>query len=280
MQNLSAYFFSDFRYRQQTLWFKRLLYLFLLCEGIYYLLYYDLFFGNDSIVFVTPKSIGLVKGLAYLLYNSGSVILSRYFILAVLALSLINLFTARLYFIIDFLLWILVINLNNRIYPALTAGDILLNQFLFFNCFLSGAFTLRSSWQNELKIFLHNLSVIAIIVQISLVYLLSALAKSDDEDWLRGTALIAVSQIRHFSLFSFLSYSEKLEPLYIFMNYLVLFYQLFFPVLVWIRKIKKPMLLLGILMHLFIAFVMGLVGFGFIMILAYVFFWPPKQRIS
>jgi hypothetical protein len=57
----------------------------------------------------------------------------------------------------------------------------------------------------------------------------------------------------------------------------VLGYQLLFPVLVWIKKIKKMFLLLGILMHLYIAFVMGLVEFGSVMIISYIIFWPIKK---
>jgi hypothetical protein len=68
--------------------------------------------------------------------------------------------------------------------------------------------------------------------------------------------------------------AEKLSWLFIALNYVVLAYQLLFPVLVWIKKIKKPFLILGILMHLYIAFVIGLVSFGFVMILPYIYFWP------
>jgi len=253
-----------------------LLYIFLIFESIYQLCYYDLFFGANSIVFVEPNSIGFFKDFAFLLYNSESVSLSTYFICATLILSLLNLFTTRFHFITDFLLWFLVINLHHRIYPALTGGDNLVNQFLFFNCFLSATFLIQTSWKSELKICFHNIALVAIIIQVCLVYFLSALAKLSDTEWRGGSALIAISQIRHFSLFSSPGSDKTLEPVLIFLNYVVLFYQLLFPVLIWVKRIKKPLLILGILMHVYIAFVMGLVSFGFIMILAYVFFWPDK----
>ena len=280
LQKLSAYFFSDFNFKIQTLWFKRLLYLFLCVESIYYLCFFDVFFGEHSIVVVNPQPLGLFNRLAFLLYDSNSAGLSRLCILAIISLSLLNLFSSSMKFIADLLLWFLLVNLHYRIYPALTGGNNLLNQFLFFNCFLSAIYTVKNQWSSQLRICLHNLGVMAIIVQISLVYFLSALAKLGDEEWLTGKALIAVSQIRHFSLFSFLTYKPFFDPVLIFLNYLVLFYQLLFPVLIWIRNIKKPLLITGIVMHLYIAFVMGLVSFGFVMILAYVFFWPlnPKNH--
>lgn len=263
----------------QVQWFKRLLYLFLVIKSCYFFCNFDLFFGENSIVFVTPQKIGFFKSFAFLLYNSESIGLSKIFITSVLLLSILNLFIKRFHFIPDLLLWLLVVNLNNRVYPALTGGDNLLNQFLFFNCFLSFSFQSTKTWQGELKVCLHNLAVMAIIIQICILYLLSALAKLNDPGWLSGKAIIAVAQIKHFSLFSFLSYSRSLDPILIFLNYVVLFYQLLFPVLVWIKKVKKPLLIIGILMHLYIAFVMGLVSFGFVMIIGYVFFWPSKQTV-
>jgi len=279
LQKLSVYFFEDYNFKTQVTWFKKLLYVFLVIESSYFLCYFDLFFGENSIVSVSPQKIGFFKNLAFLLYNSESADLSRVCLISLLVLSCFNLFTKRFRFIPDLLLWFIVVNLNNRVYPALTGGDNLLNQFLFFNCFLSVNFQITPNWRGQLKICLHNLAVIAIIVQICLLYLLSALAKLNDQEWLSGKALITVTQIKHFSMFSFHSYNRSLDPLLIFLNYAVLFYQLLFPALIWIRKIKRPLLIFGILMHLYIAFVMGLLGFGFIMILGYVFFWPTKQAV-
>jgi hypothetical protein len=62
------------------------------------------------------------------------------------------------------------------------------------------------------------------------------------------------------------------------LNYLVIWYQLLFPVLVWIKPIKKWYLLAGIVQHLFIAFVLGLPSFGLIMIVAYAIFYHPFSK--
>jgi hypothetical protein len=254
--------------------------LFLFIKTIYWLCYFGILFGKNSIAFSSPEPIGYFKNLAFLVYNSGSCFLSMGFIIAAAVLSLLNLFQKTIYFIQDFLLWFIVINLNNKIYPTLTGGDYLLNQFLFFNCFLSASFVVNSKWQNALRICLHNFAVIALIIQVCLVYFLSSLAKLNDHGWLSGEAIIRISQIKHFSVYSFLEYNPGYNPVFIFLNYIVLAYQLLFPLLIWVKKIKKPLLILGILMHLYIALIMGLVEFGAIMILAYVLFWPVKQPES
>lgn len=277
MQKITAYFFTDFNLKTQTTWFKRLLYSYLIIESSYYLCYFDLLFGENSIVVVTPKDIGFFKSLAFLLYNSQSTSLSVFFISAVFSLALLNFFKHRFAFVSNFLLWFLVLNLNNRVYPTLTGGDNLITQLLFFNCFLAYSFKNDTAWSTQLKICFHNVALLAIMIQVCLLYFVSSVAKLNDPQWISGTAIAAVSQIRYFSMFSLFTYSKSLEPVFIFLNYLVLIYQLLFSVLVWIKKFKKPLLLIGILMHVYIAFVMGLLGFGVIMILVYALFWPDKR---
>lgn len=276
MKKLSDHFFSDYHLKAQTLWFKRLLYLFLIIESIYYLSYYDLLFGANSIVTVRPADIGYFKHFAFILYDSEYAGLGFCFLVAILLFSLLNLFTQRFALSTNFLLWLLMINIHNRIYPTLTGGNNLLNQLLFFNCFLSATFLKDEKWQTRLKTAFHNIGLTAIILQLCLLYFFSALAKLEDPDWLSGQAIVTISQIERFSLFSSPEFLSALKPFLVFINYLVLFYQLLFPVFIWFPKIKKPFLIIGILMHLYIAFFMGLVSFGFVMILGYVFFWPAK----
>jgi hypothetical protein len=115
------------------------------------------------------------------------------------------------------------------------------------------------------------------MVQVCIVYFFSAVTKLTDESWMNGTAVFQTSQINHYSLPWFTQHSSGLRPLFIFLNYLVLGYQLLFPIVVWIKKAKKVFLIIGILMHLYIAFVMGLVSFGLVMILCYIYFWPQKK---
>lgn len=280
MKKLSNYFFSDYHLKAQTLWFKRLLYLFLIVESLYYLNYYDLLFGANSIVTVTPGEPGYFKHFAFVLYNSDYAGLGFYFLIAILLLSLLQLFTRKFSFVVNFILWLLMINIHNRIYPTLTGGNNLLNQFLFFNCFLSATFLKDEQWQTQLKIAFHNLGLLAIILQICLLYLFSAVAKFSDPEWLSGQAITTICQIARFSLFSSPAYINSWKPILVFINYLVLFYQLLFPAFIWFSKIKKPFLIMGIIMHLYIAFFMGLVSFGFVMMLGYVFFWPVKTSKS
>jgi hypothetical protein len=253
-----------------------LLYVYLIIRAVLWLKHFDLLFGENSIVYINARSIGWVKDLAFILYSNTHVWLSLVFLLALIGLSLVSLFGKGFYFFCDLLIWFIVINIHNKLYPSLTGGDLLLNQFLVFNCVVSQSLLKTNSRFSDLKILLHNLAVLAIMIQLCLVYFLSGLAKIGDTEWLEGRAIMAVSQIRHFSLSDFLAYSSERDPLYILLNYLVVAYQVLFPILVWLKPIKKPLLLLGIGMHVYIGLVMGLPEFGLIMIIAYVYFWPTK----
>lgn len=227
-----------------------------------------------------PQEIHSVKDLAFLLYSLTSPYWSYAFIFLTIALTSLSLFTSRFSFVIHLIIWLLVVNLNNKIYSTLTGGDFLLNQFLFFNCFLAATYTMNENWQTQLKICLHNTGCIAIMLQLCLVYFISGLAKINDPGWLTGKALILTAQIKHFSLYSFLSYNPLFDRILITLNFLILFYQLSFSLFVWIKPIKKTLLVFGVFMHIYIALVMGLVEFGSIMVLAYVYFWPQKQQVS
>jgi hypothetical protein len=170
-----------------------------------------------------------------------------------------------------------MLNLHNKLYPTLTGGDFLLNQFLFFNCFISKTYEIKKTAFNELKALFHNLGVIAVIVQMCFVYLVSGITKLQDESWMSGEAVAAISQVDHYSMYTQFRFRRD-STIASMLNYLVVFYQLLFPVLIWFSKVKKPLLIAGIILHLYIAFVMGLVTFGLVMMIGYIYFWPFEKK--
>lgn len=271
MEKITAYFFNACNLAAQTLWFKRLLYALLMIKAMAWWYRYDLYFGQDAVIRTSPVGMHGVDDLAFVLYGSKAG-LNAVFIGAVIAICLLRLTGLKLYFFPDLLLWFLAVNLHNKLYPTLTGGDYLLNQFLLFNCFLMVSDSAGERWWPVLKRLFHNLAVIGVMAQVCLVYLFSALAKCLDPVWLSGNAVFAVSQVRHYAPGIRLWHKPGFLPALL--NYLVLFYQLLFPLLIWFKKIKKAFILLGIGMHLYIAFFMGLPGFAAVMILGYLYFWP------
>lgn len=278
MKKVVSYFFSEYNFSNQALRFKQLLYLFLSIKAIYWLCYYDLYFGQNAIAYSKTYSLGVLKDIAFLLYNNKATSSGYYFITGIFVSLLLSYFIKKIPFLFEFIIWLLVINIHNKIYSTLTGGDYLLNQFLFFNCFISKPYTTNLSWQSSLSRFFHNFGVLAIIIQIQLVYVVAAIAKLYSTDWINGLAIIKLDPVEHYHMFCNLHLTNNFVGYII--NYLVLLYQLLFPVLIWINKFKKPFLVIGILTHLYIAFVIGIVGFGLIMLFAYIFFWPNKKTLN
>jgi hypothetical protein len=59
----------------------------------------------------------------------------------------------------------------------------------------------------------------------------------------------------------------------------VLFWEIYFPVLVWQPKVRKPMLFFGVLLHIGIFLFMNLPSFGFMMISLYVLFLKKAELL-
>lgn len=234
---------------------------------VIYFSQYQSLFSSTSLIFHQAQSTGFISDLAFILINNKSELLNNLFLILVLITSLIGLLN-KSNMVSNAILWFCILNLNNYLYPTLTAGDYLLNQVLFFNVFLFQSQN-KKHFLDDLKTSIHNTALLSLKIQICLVYLCSFLFKITDEQWLEGSALTSIFQIHEYSN-HFLS---SLPPIVcLILTYLTLVYQLVFPLGIWMNKVKPYLLAFGVLQHLAIAFFMGLFSFGMIMIICYTLF--------
>jgi hypothetical protein len=117
-----------------------------------------------------------------------------------------------------------------------------------------------------------NLFLLACKIQLILVYLFAGLYKLHGTYWLNGEALYYVMNLREFSHPWLQQFMLSKPWLLAAGTYAALAYQLLFPVLVWIKPIRFPFLLVGIIFHLLVAIGMGLPDFGIFMVLCYSMF--------
>lgn len=179
------------------------------------------------------------------------------------------------------IIFFLVTNLINRMAFVTSGGEILIRLLLFYLIFAD------EKPKNRPGVFDHvrnRMVVLSARWNIVLVYVLAAWYKLEDPLWLNGTAVYWIAQVETFSN-DFIHWMMQEPWIYIPATYAALAYQLLFPVLVWFKKIKMPLLIIGALFHLFIAFGMGVFSFGIIMILSYRFFiekndWKKLWRKS
>jgi Vitamin K-dependent gamma-carboxylase len=168
-------------------------------------------------------------------------------------------------------------NLLNRVFLVAEGGNKLLLLFLFYLIFIEEEE--GNHLDDSYSIFnrvVTNVFFLIIQLQICLVYLFSGLYKLYGAHWLNGKAIYYILSIDEFShpwiKENLLSIGWLLKLL----TYSVVVYQLAFPVLVWVKKIKPYILWIGVFFHLFISLAIGLFDFGIIMILAYVAFFPES----
>jgi hypothetical protein len=272
LQGFIAYFLNGYQLPGRVSLFKRSLYVLLFIQCLYYLQNYQLLFGRESIIYISPAHIGWIRNIPFLLYYAEGERTAYWLIGSVMTIAIFNFLIPRVYFLTDFAAWILMLNLHNRVYPTLSGGDYLLNQLLLFNCLLAGR-----AFKPWLAMLLHNLGVVAIMAQVILVYLVSSLAKLNDPLWRSGEAIALIGQLEHF-WWRPVTAIPFIAPLFAPLAWGVMLYQLLFPVVMMIKKFKKPFLLAGIFMHLYIILAMGLVTFGVTMLICYLFFWPEGNR--
>lgn len=171
------------------------------------------------------------------------------------------------HFISRLILWYLFVVLQFGNVETSTGGHHLMQQILFFQIFLFKANELKR-WQ-AFRNLVHNLSFYSLWAQLALLYLASGVFKLIGTYWLDGYAFLLSLSFKEFSMPMIADAVTQNNWFFASLNYIVLAYQLLFPGLIWIRRIRKPFLIVGLLFHLSIAFVVGLMDFGLFMVAAY-----------
>lgn len=151
-------------------------------------------------------------------------------------------------------------------------GDNILRIILLYMIFFHPLITKKERTSIEIKpstsIFLHNLAVTAIYLQLSILYFISSTVKLQGEMWVSGTAVYYVTQLNEFGMpTEFLKNLFKNSWITTLATYTTVIYQLFFPaILLTPSKIKLLWTIFGILLHFNFAVNMGLVTFSSMMI--------------
>lgn len=188
-----------------------------------------------------------------------------------LLFALLSIFQFRGVFIFRFLTWFTGVLL---FYAGVNAfnSSYLLMLLLAFYCIPVNTSTASISG----NIF-NRVALIAATTQICIVYFLSGLYKLSGEMWVNGDAIYYTLEMERFSRewvkssgITSLSFLMKSA------NYLILAYQLLFPIIIWIKKWRYPVLIIGTGFHLITMFIMNLWDFGFAMLIGYIIFFRKK----
>jgi hypothetical protein len=114
------------------------------------------------------------------------------------------------------------------------------------------------------RVWVHNLAVVAVAAQILIIYSAAAFYKFEGHVWQNGTALYVVSQVDRFTT-PLAQAAMKNALVCTLSTYATLAWQILFPLAVF-TPIRRAWLAIGVLFHLGIVGMMGLVTFSAIMI--------------
>jgi len=168
----------------------------------------------------------------------------------------------------------------NRNMSAMFGADMIGTFFLFYLCFSnSGA---HYSIDRLIKRFnsrqtgLGHIAFRLMQIQLCVVYGYAGLEKMKGTRWWDGSAMwdvLSMGTLQRWDL-SFVSHFPMLLAASV---YVVLIFEIYFPVLIWLKKFRLPMLLFGLQMHVGIFLFMNLPGFGFMMIALYILFLKEQE---
>lgn len=178
----------------------------------------------------------------------------------------------RINYISSILIFWFSLSLSKLIIGVANGSDLILNIFLFISIFLVTTPRFKSKALFEYQILVSNAALLLGQIQIALIYLLSGYDKLTSAAWRSGAAVHSITQLTFFqNPFVKLALSEWQC---IILGWFIILFEIGFAFLIWFKKFRVPMLIMGVIFHLSIVFLLGLADFGIVMILCYAVFLP------
>jgi len=173
--------------------------------------------------------------------------------------------------------WYLYVALHFGNVEISTGGHHLYQQLLFFHILFFRVNDQEDGMWAAARRMLHHLGFYAIWINIALLYFASAYWKTFGEMWFNGQAMLMSISFEPYSFPGILDLLPSNTWYLLVGTYAVFAYQLLFAVVIWIKPVRKPFLLFGLLFHLSIVFIVGLADFGLFMIASYSIFLAPAD---
>lgn len=203
------------------------------------------------------------------------------FLLALLGLTL-GLFT-RVSAVLAFFLHLNFMNRN----PAILFGmDTIGTYFLFYLCFAQAGARYSFDAHRRGRSFggkaaprhsaVSHIAWRLMQLQVCIVYAYSGLEKLKGMRWWDGSALWDVLSIGNMQRFD-MSFVAHFPILLAGAVYVVVAWEIYFAALVWIPRLRLPILFFGVLMHVGIVVFMNLPSFGFMMMANYILFLHASE---
>lgn len=174
------------------------------------------------------------------------------------------------------ILW-LSFSLTRLGFPLVNGSDYVLNLFLFLSIFLSVTPAFKSESLRSKQQVISNFTFLVCKIQLCLIYVFSGFDKLISAAWRSGDAVFSITNLEYF-ISPHLSIPTN-KSLYLVLAWLIIVFELSFPIMVWFKRLRVYALAGGVVFHLVIIFALSLPDFGLLMLLMYSLFISfGKQR--
>jgi hypothetical protein len=114
-------------------------------------------------------------------------------------------------------------------------------------------------------------------IQLCIIYFYSGFEKLKGQPWWEGTAIWQVIGNDQLAMFNF-AFLKSVPLLLTVATYITVLFEVYFPALVWFRRTRRWLLLLGIGLHIGIAVSIGLYFFSIAMLSVYILFLDSEKN--
>lgn len=235
------------------------------------------FFSQDGIL---PRQPQFERGAWGVLgvFESDVAVAVVYFVLLLAAVSLTFGFKTRLS---AFLVFFCVVSLTRRNPWILNSGDLLIRVLSFYMLFMPAAVALSvDRWLRERRRFWEFPTrpvwpLRLVQIQVSILYLTAVWDKTRGTTWNEGTAVSYAFRIGDLERLPIPPFVEDSLVLANLLTFGTLAIELALGILVWNRKLRPWVLLLGVSLHLGIDYAVRVGFFSYAVLVAYIAFLPP-----
>ncbi|RWU07370.1 HTTM domain-containing protein [Pedobacter chitinilyticus] len=175
---------------------------------------------------------------------------------------------------LSILIFIISLNYLSLFYLATNSGDKLLNFFIFSLIFVN-----EKALKQQVSWMLNNATVLLVKINICAVYFLNGYGKILKSSWWDGSFMQKVWELEYYTNLHLVPQWFSNPTVCLVTSWLVMLFELGFPFLIWFSTMRKWLVPIGLIFHIFIALFLSLPDFGLTMAAAYLLFVDKMGKV-
>lgn len=138
----------------------------------------------------------------------------------------------------------------------------------------------KSPSRQRISNLLSNLAAYSIMIHLCLAYFISGISKAHADVWYNGIATYYILSLDRFKGTPLNDLLVRNGWFVLISSYFTILFELYFPALIWVKKLRVPLMIMGVGLHLGIYAFMMIYGFQFIFLLTYGLFFTNEEMLK